>query len=63
MTIRCAWCRELLGYRPPMHVRETSHGICAGCFAEQCREMEAIHARNPVEATDVNVAAVSLARR
>ena len=31
MTIVCAWCRKLMGIKPPYVKLETIHGICPEC--------------------------------
>jgi phage FluMu protein Com len=31
MTIRCAWCGKLLGFKAPLNNNKISHGICPAC--------------------------------
>lgn len=49
MTVRCAWCREIMGCTFPLRCHETTDGICVACYDEQVREIEAVHRFRPVD--------------
>lgn len=53
MTIRCAWCGDILGALIPVTAHETTDGICPACFDEQVAELETLHRMRP--AADVEV--------
>lgn len=49
MTIRCAWCRQIMGctLEGGVEAHKVSDGICLDCFEEQVREHEALHRMRP----------------
>ncbi len=41
MTIRaCAWCKSVMGEKPPLEDKTISHGICFTCEEEQMKQFE-----------------------
>lgn len=31
MTIICAWCKKVLGVKPPLENTDETHGVCKDC--------------------------------
>ena len=45
MTVVCAWCRRLLGTKPPADDSSTTHGICPPCRDRVLATLEAMFVR------------------
>lgn len=46
MTRRCAWCKLVMGEKPPPDDRSVTYGICGGCRRAALAETQPVSSAN-----------------
>ncbi len=49
MLIRCAWCKRMLGDKPPYggkHDKEITDGICDSCYQNEMAKFDTCEVNN-----------------
>lgn len=59
MIRSCAWCGREFGCKPPLEIREVTHGICKACEERFLADLEML---TPTEPKPVHAPAVSVAK-